>query len=310
MKPIYFTLLAYFFLAIALIKLPEQFWEDFLVKITKIQFFLKRIPKYLPIIKEIWWGEELLVELQESEVKIAFGSKLLPRQLAQYKFYSALLEQVFDSNRKLGIGVKKFITELRKALIQDLQFERKIFNECIGSILQFSVISLTTWSFVFLSNRLVNVPLIKSVAVAMLVLQLFGAVLFFIALKKIKFHIFKHFEKVFLELYSLTIYLDVGLPLNECLERSQIMQGSLMNASGFSLFAIRVRALLERLKHSGISPKEELQEIIEGVWHLQSETFFKFTKLVQILKFTILAFFFLPAYFLYLYSIFQFFMEQ
>jgi len=310
MKPIYISLISYFFIAIALIKLPEQFWDLFLKKINKLLVLIKRIPRHMPIIKEIIWGEELLVEIQESEQKIAFGSKILPKQLIEYKFYSALLEQVFDSNRKLGIGVKKIIGQLRKALIADLQFERKICSECVGTILQFAVISLTTWSFVFLSGRLVNIPLSKLVVLAMLSLQFFGVGLFFLALNKAKSHIFQHFENVFLELYSLTIYLEVGLPLNECLERSQVMQASLMNAPGFSPFATRTRALMERLKVSGISPKEELQEIIEGIWHFQSETFIKFTKIVQVLKFTILAFFFLPAYFLYLYSIFQFFMEQ
>ncbi len=83
-----------------------------------------------------------------------------------------------------------------------------------------------------------------------------------------------------------------------------------MNTPKLNSFALRTKKLIDRMKETGLSPKEEAQEILDGLWHFQGEMFEKFTKKVQLLKFCILAFFFLPAYFLYLVSIFQFFMEQ
>ena len=71
-----------------------------------------------------------------------------------------------------------------------------------------------------------------------------------------------------------------------------------------------MKKLISRLKETGLSPRDEAREIIFEIWHLQEENFAKFTRIVQVLKFTTLVFFFLPAYFLYLYSIFKFFMDQ
>jgi hypothetical protein len=104
--------------------------------------------------------------------------------------------------------------------------------------------------------------------------------------------------------------MDIGLNLNEILLRSGILQGNLVSFKIFENLSDRVKKLIARLKETGLSPKDETQEIIREIWHLQETNFRKFTKKVQVLKFVILAFFFLPAYFLYLYSIFQFFMDQ
>ena len=144
----------------------------------------------------------------------------------------------------------------------------------------------------------------------MIVLQVLGMAAFYQLVVVLKDKTFKKFYMAIQELYLFSAFLDVGLPLNEVLDNSKLMQGSLLENKFFSALGTRTKKLIERLKETGLSPKEELQEIIEGLWHLQDEQFLKFTNKVQILKFSALAFFFLPAYFLYLASIFQFFMEQ
>ncbi len=310
MNTVYLSLFSYGLLIVSLLKGPESFWERLLIWQGQLSTFFAYKKKNLPFIGEIYHGEDLLLALAETEAKIALGIKILPNALSRYKFYTDLLEQLLLAHRRLGIGIKKFIPEIRKGIIRDLQFEKKISSECLGAFLQFLVIAATTWSFVILSSSLVRIPPNKTIMLLMVALQLLGVVVFYQLLTLVKKKTFTHFGQAIQELYLFTTLMEVGLPLNEILSRSRLLQGSLMEQKLFSPMAVRTKKLIDRLKETGLSPKEEAHEIIGGLWHLQEETFQKFTKKVQVLKFGILAFFFLPAYFLYLYSIFKFFMEQ
>lgn len=144
----------------------------------------------------------------------------------------------------------------------------------------------------------------------MILLEGGGTLIFFQIVRVLKNKVFKPFSNAIKELYLFSSLLAVGLPINEVLKSSGIMDGSFATHKTFKNHDSRFKKLVSRMKETGLSPIEETQEIIREIWHLQEVYFLKFTKMVQILKFVILAFFFLPAYFLYLYSIFKFFMEQ
>lgn len=300
----------YLLLLLAIAQLPEKFWDRILESYSLLRSLLNQKQKRLPIIGEIYRGQELLLAISELEARIALGIKFISGILPKYNFYTDLLEQLFESHRRLGIGIKKFIPEIRLALIRDLQFEKKILDEILSGVMQFLVIAATTWCFVFLSKSLVEITLDTATILLMLTLQLLGTVLFFYLVGTLKTKVFTPFSKAIEELYLFSALLDLGLPLNEVLQRSAILQGSLMSHKNFEQLALRLKKLVARMRESGLSPKDEVQEIIREIWHLQEVHFLKFTKMVQGLKFSILAFFFLPAYFLYLHSIFKFFMEQ
>ena len=310
MKTDLIRVLSYLFFVVGLLKIPEQFWDYLLLQISKITHFYLTRRHLIPVQGEIFSGEEMLLSLQDFEGKIALGIKILPESLPQYKFYTELLEHLFLAFRKMGVGIKKFIPEIRMALIHDLQFEKKIASEMISGILHFLVVTVTTWCFVYLSSLLINIPIAKSIVISMLGLQVAGIGLFIFGIARLKKSQFLKFNSSIKELYLFTSLLEVGLPLNETLAYSGILSGSLVKFKHFENLANRIKKLIERLKSTGISPKEESHEIIRELWHLQEQTFIKFAKNLQVLKFVILAFFYLPAYFLYLYSIFKFFMEQ
>lgn len=304
------SIFSYLLLIFTIAKIPEKTWDQVLDIYAKWLTFAQLRKKELPILGEIYRGDELLLSISECESRVALGIKIISSAVPRYKFYTGILEQLFESNRLLGIGIKKFIPEIRLAVIKDLQFEKKIFDEILSAFMQFLVIAATTWSFVFLSKSLVQIPLDGTTALFMLMLELVGAVVFFHLVNMLKTKFFISFSRAVEELYLFTSLLEVGLPVNEVLQRSKIMQGSLMTHKNFHNLADRLKKLVSRMKESGLSPKEETHEIIREIWHLQEVHFQKFTKMVQVLKFSVLAFFFLPAYFLYLHSIFKFFMEQ
>lgn len=310
------TLSAFFYglLIILLYRLSDQFWDGLLEWLEERREYAKaqwaRQKETLPFFSERGRGEGLLLFLQEAEARIALGSKLIPGDMKQYKFYTDLLEQLFESHRKLGAGLKKMIPDIRRAITRDLQFEKQILGEIVGALVQFMLIALTTWGFVFLSSLLVEIPLSGFILSCMLILQVSGAALFFILMRALKKKMFSSLAQALCELTRFQTMINTGLSVNEVLLRSNILGGALVESRALSPFAGRVKNLISRMKATGLSPVEETQEILKGLWHFQGEQFQKFTKRVQLLKFVVLALFFLPAYFLYLASIFQFFMEQ
>lgn len=310
MNTLYLSIFSYGLLIFAFFRLPDSFWDSVLQLLGTMKERWKSRQRKVAFFGDIYRGEDLLLRLQEAESRIALGLKLLPEQIQRYKFYTELLEMLFESYRRLGTPIKKYLPEIRKAVTRDLQFERKVLNEILGALMQFLVIAFATWGFVFLSSMLVEMNLSKPILFLMLFLQVTGVVSFFHLMNVLRKRTFAEMKGSLTELYLFTTLMNTGLPLNEVLKRSRILEGSLMASKVLEPFAARTKKLIERLKNTGISPNEEAQEILDGVWHFQNENFEKFTKKVQLLKFCILAFFFLPAYFLYLASIFQFFMEQ
>ena len=229
MTTILIPFFSYSLLLFGLFKLPERFWDFFLHGHLRIITVLREKKQALPFLGEIYRGEDLMVAFLDCEAKISLGLKILPNYLPRYKFYTDLLEHLFEAHRKMGIGIKKFIPEIRGALVRDLQFEKKVLSEFFGGLLQFLVVSTTTWSFVFLSSSLVEIPLDKKIIVLMALLQIIGVATFYFGLRLIKQKFFTKFSRSIEELYLFTSLLEVGLPLNEILERSGIMAGSLMS---------------------------------------------------------------------------------
>lgn len=310
-------ILSYFFILILILSLPDRFWEkashlgqsyfDKLRKSLKQKVILK---EKWPLIGEIVRGEKLLNFLPLLEARLALGQKNLALELPRFKFYTTLLIDLLEVHRKLGVSLKQILPEMRANLIKELRFEKKLLSQALGGNLQFSVVTLTTWCFVFLSSQLAELPLNFSVLLLIGSIQFMAFLVFnfsFLKLRNLSLH---KFSQSLEELYLFNGMVEVGRPLNLILSESDILNGQLFKHKQFSPFSERLHNLVNRWKESGLSPRIEVQEIIQEVWHEKERQYERFLKHLDLLKFCILAFFFLPAYFFYLYSIFQFFMEQ
>ena len=155
-----------------------------------------------------------------------------------------------------------------------------------------------------------DIPLSFNQLIIIFLIQILGVTIFNMSLKKLKVYTFNKFSKAIERLYLFVSLVEVGMPVSQTLSESQVLEGDLMIHKLFLPCASRLMNLVNRWKANGISPKTEVAEIIQELWHIKEVNFERFLKHLDILKFIVLAFFFLPAYFFYLYSIFQFFMEQ
>ena len=290
--------------------LPESLWGKIWQKFMRVIDYIKEMKEKNPLNQEAVSGQRLLVFFPTLEARMSMGQKTIESDLPKYKFYTTLITDLLETHQKRGISLKNILPELRLNLIKDLQFESKISRGVMGGNLQFFAIMFTTWMFIFLSSKLAELPLNLFMLFIIALFQLAGIVVFNAALKKIKFLTFKKFNQAIERLYLFHCLSEVGLSITHTLTESQVLKGDLMTQKVFSPCASRLTTLVNRWTQNGISPKAETHEIIKEVWHLKEVTFERFLKHLDLLKFIILAFFFLPAYFLYLYSIFQFFMEQ
>lgn len=289
--------------------LPDRIWEKAWKFIECFIHCLKKMDEKNPFLKEQRSGQKLLSFLPDLEAKLAMGLKTTIQSIPQYKFYTTLLFDLLEVHQKRGISLKYILPELRLNLIKDLQFESKLKSNLIGGNLQFFVITLTTWGFIFFSSSMADLPLIFSDLMIILIVQILGILVFNLALKKFKIHVFNKFSEAIERLYLFVSLVEIGMPVTQTLNESRVLEGGLMKHKLFSQCASRFVTLVNRWKENGISPKIESQEIIKELWSLKENSFEQFNKGVDGLKFCVMAFFFLPAYFFYLYSIFEYFMK-
>lgn len=289
--------------------LPDRIWEKGWNLLECFFTYLRKMNEKNPFQKEQKNGEKLLSFLPNLEAKLAMGLKTTTDSIPRYKFYTTLLFDLLAVHQKRGISLKNILPELRLNLIKDLQFEIKLRSNLLGGNLQFIVITMTTWGFIFFSSSMADLPLKSSDLMIILMVQIFGILTFNIALKKFKNHIFNKFSEAIERLYLFVSLVEIGMPVGQTLSESRVLEGGLMKHKLFSACASRLVTLVNRWKENGISPKVESQEIIKELWSLKENGFEHFNKGVEGLKFCVTAFFFLPAYFFYLYSIFQYFMQ-
>ena len=300
----------YIFILIFLFSLPESLF--FNVHRYFLDFIKKSRAIYakLPFKTVNFAGNELLLYLSDYEGSLTKGIINQKNPLPRFKFYTGLIERLLEAQRLEGISFKKLIPELRLGIQKEMQFEKKVMKEILGGNLQFIIIVFTTWSFIFFSQALIAVKINNLIIFFILLLQVLGFILFNFLAKWLKKKQFANYSNAFREIYLFQSLVEVRMPIQTILQESQIASGVLVTHPRFHLLARRIIHSVERWRSTGLSPKEESIELTKEIWHQEEEDFLDFIKNLQILKFILMALLFLPAYFLYLASIFQFFMEQ
>lgn len=297
--------------------LPDRFWEKLMFfgqklfdKSEKSRRSLQSLRHSLPVIGDLARGDELLLLFPRIEAQIGLGLKTIKFELPQFKFYTALMLQLLEAHRQLGVSVKNLFPELRANLIKEMQFEKKIYSLSMAGNLQFVIVTLTTWSFILLSQQLADIPANPFILMLIAFLQSLAFIFFNLGFIRIKNRGLAYYSRALEELYFFKGMLELGLPVNRVLNDSNCLNGALATTKQFKNLFQRLSELVSRWKETGLSPRAEVQEIIVEIWHEKEQGYQRFIKHLEVLKFVVLAFFFLPAYFAHLFSIFQFFMEQ
>lgn len=252
----------------------------------------------------------ILNNFSSLEQSVKYGKFDLRIELPKYKFFTDLILELLQLHKKLGINLSLYLPKIRLELQRDHRFEKKLHELMLNCIWQFLIIISVTWGFISFSSMMIAVFPSGKVISSILFLQMLGAIVFFYMKVFLYKKTFAELEQIIEKFYKFLSLVDVGIPISKILEYSQINALGKVKQKDLRSYAQRVHSLLTYWQQNGHSPKNEMTEILEDVWALKESLFEAFLKKLEVLKFIVLALFYLPAYFLYLFSIFQFFMEQ
>ena len=249
-------------------------------------------------------GQVLLFYLQELESGFSESTITLPR----YKFYTDLILKLLDYGRRFGAPIKKLLREIRSGLARDERFDRKLGREFWGGIIQLCLITFITWLFIYMSVLLVKAPLNYLFLFLIILLQLSGFIFYISFFKWWRHKLFAPLSHYFGSLYILRSLSEVGVAMRSCLAEAAIDQLLQRDVKLLKYVNKHLRQVVNDWQKKGSPIRQELAELVEELWFLQEQQFVAFNKRLVALKFSILICFFLSAYFLYLFSLFDLFM--
>lgn len=246
--------------------------------------------------------KELLKLLSGFSVNEFF--KLTPEiEKNPYKYFSALLLGVIALTREFGSSPKESLMGIKKALILDDHFERKLSDFKNRGFLQFFMMMVLTWGFIFISSRILETNLSTSMMGLIIFLEVAGLFCFSKVFSYLKSMEFRNFEDYFCSLYQINSLLMVGTPISVVVERSRIVSVIEIKDRKFHEVNDLIKNQLSKIKRDGHPSKQEIEHIIEEVWFLRNQIFENFIKKAGGYHLLVLSVFFLSGYLLYLYSL-------
>lgn len=254
---------------------------------------------------------QLVGQLLDIEEMTFLGLKTGAPELSQYKFYTNLVHCVWSLAQTYGVPIRKILQEIRLGLIEDGKFERRIYKEFVGGIVQFLLLTGITWGFIHITQTLVSFKCSAFVLAIISGLQIMGLLIYWQVFRKYKSLVFAPYSGYFHALYSFKSLSSVGVSMKIVLEKSNISKILAQSKkSKFQGVNQRFEKMLARLQKKGMAVKGELEEISGELWYLLDQEFCSFSKRILVVKFMIITLFYLSSYFLFLFSLFELFLIE
>jgi len=273
--------------------------------ITYWNSFKNYLEQYIPTT-----GLEFLSALSLLENKKAVGEQTSERLLPKYKFYTELTYELLNLSKIYGVKFGKYTEVIKNFVKLEHRFDEKLKKEYQSGFWQMLAIVFTTWFFIYLSQMLVEISISWTTYFIIILLHLIGLTSFYMVIKKWREFIFNPYQNAISELLIFKSLLEIGVPVNQSLVKSNINQGTFTSHAKFLEQNAFFAQSLDQLVKNGQGMKEQLQTIVEQIFEKKEIDLMEFQKKLALSKFLHLALIFLPAYFFYLFSIFKFFMEQ
>jgi len=236
---------------------------------------------------------------------VRFGMEIKPMGLNQYKFYPGLIERILSVHHTYGVDCRQPFHEIKRGILKDIQLERRVQQEFSGGLVQFAFISITSWFFIFFSSSILEQPFSLRLLIVMGGSQLSGVLIYFKLTGFLRRKAFKRPEEFLRSLYSFSLMLQAGSPIQQVVAESSIHSLLVSEADVWGHIGRRLELLLERWQSKGGAIDEGVKDLLEDVWEAYERGLGKFNKLLGVGKFLLLVTCFLTPYFLYLFSLFQ-----
>ncbi len=298
------ALIAIIILPLTVLALPDLLLDKIYQKTALYFKIFKKLFEKLSGGGDLVTAQDLVTTLATLEASSIIKLKTGPMELPRYKFYTGIIDQMIVNAREYGCSIKQGVKTVRHAVAKDHQFERKIIKEHTGGFAQFLIITIISWSFFMSVKNIMSISISMSSLITIITLQTGGLFLYIYLSKLIKLSTFKGDAEYLNSIYILKSLIGTGLPIQSVINLSKVIDTINMTGEKFKHINTRITIMLERVQKTGTPIAEELGEIVEEVWFIHNLSFENFIKKTVILKFLIVAGFYLTSYFLFLIELF------
>lgn len=237
-------------------------------------------------------ANELYSQLLYLNTRLLKGSTNF--ELAQYKFFTEVIGILLKSSKSYGTKIGVFLPEIKKALINDIRFEKKIRSEFYGGLFQmFLVLSFGVIFTLSLEFQL-SKPLSLGDYTLAITLSCLGFFLYLLSFVLVKEFIFKGVETYLMVLYRVKVLIYAKIPLSSVQSEAEV--SSLSGDKALAPLKQRLYLILENIKEMGRVDEADVNMLLEEMWFVADLKFEKFIKYLSGLKLFIIVFFFLSSF--------------
>ena len=182
-----------------------------------------------------------------------------------YKFYTSLVNEILFFQRELGGYPKKNFQVIKKALLGDLRFEKKVDKEMRGSFFQSLFLGVVTWLFISGSHKILGskISIGAETLLSILCFQIMGVLLFQILCGKIKQKDFYYFDLYYDPLFRFFSLNHLDLPVGVVLEKSGLEVFDDDGPMNWKPVIKDLRNLIEKWKCHGVEIRNDLDGILK-----------------------------------------------
>ena len=240
----------------------------------------------------------LIARHRQHQITGGPGNIVIP----QYKFYTTILQVILRYSMQMGAPITDHLKSLRQCLIQDWEFEEKLAGHLFATIGQIISLTLVTWGFGFFCQWILQLwPRHEDLWVVG-GLQISGILIFFLLYQKRKAHLFLPYENCYHTIITATILSPLGISLHTVIAQCSLEK--LPKQGRLGSFRKQLEELFRQCHHQGHSIKDFLLELRGELDFYLEEDFKKFLQFTTRIKFFVLALFYLPAYLVFVFSLF------
>lgn len=220
---------------------------------------------------------------------LSHNSNQMPSK--KFLFFNDLIGELIILNRTTGASINKVYFELKKAIIRTIKERRRVKSVITSAVLQYSFMACLTWYLVLELSK-------QSGKISLLFTGLWQLLGLFVVIGSCKFYekkVIFGYEPAFQSFYFLKTSLSVSVPLNEVLNRCLLLKSE--QKGEFSVIRNRFLTVISRIKQSGAIAQEDVELLIEDLWHSYEVSLEKYQKLATTVKLVSFLCFILPCHF-------------
>lgn len=224
-------------------------------------------------------------------------------ELTRYSFYTDIIEALIRNSLKHGAPIKKYMAPLRGSILKSALFDKRINSLVVSSVLQMVCCAFFVWLFQMVCKLWFNIKLSPTLNIVMWGYQILGLIAFILIGIKIYKKIIYPLYELLKTTYTIHSLSQSTMGITQVLENSGLK--TITEGTRYKAYVRELNSIINSRLKKGLSPVELLEGLLSNLWLELEISLDQFQKQLTLLKFSVLCFVFLPAYFSGVYSIFE-----